>query len=199
MTRTFFSIAALAGASLLTLTQTTHADPKTLPNDPTPKVAGAKTNIVPNSLPPRNVRGTFRARNFNGWRSYCWYPPANCYLFYEPTARQWFFWNDQLAQFLPFRLIRTNPPTSTGVALLPPGAVNNLAPNLAGGVGNQGQGNQRNGGGAQNNQSNQGGGNANQGNGGGNGGNGNGGGNRQGRNRNNPPDTNNDPPPPPSE
>jgi hypothetical protein len=122
MNRASSTIAAIAFALSLSVVGVSHANTKPNPVTPTP-TDPKKTITEGNEKSIKAGTTNFRERNFRNWRSYCYYPAYRCYLFYDRAARQWFFWNERLGRFLPLALIATSPPTTSGAALLPPGAV----------------------------------------------------------------------------
>jgi hypothetical protein len=67
-------------------------------------------------------------RFYRGWGSYCYLSGYGCYGFYDAACGEWFFWYQPTARFLPVTVIETFRPVTSGVALLPAGAVPVTAP-----------------------------------------------------------------------
>src|SRR5258707_13814206 len=101
MKRILLIIAVVAATAFLSVAaNTSEASPP--PNKGLNK--GVNVNV--------NVRGA-RVR-----RSYAYYAPYSCYLFFDPISRQWYFYSDRLHQFLPLSLILANPPLTNGAPFL---------------------------------------------------------------------------------
>ena len=76
------------------------------------------------------------ARDYHGWKGYCYFPGYRCYGYYDPSYTQWFYWYQPGDCYLPISEMSAYPPVDTGFAPvqqttgspipLPPGAT--LAP-----------------------------------------------------------------------
>jgi hypothetical protein len=114
MKRILFTLAALAVTAVLSTDSSVDAKPA--PKKPAPpKVTPSKGSF--------KITIDFRLRSYRGWNSYCYMPSYGCYCFYDPASETWFYWYEPTGQFLPIGSLPTSVPTTSGAAMLPPGAI----------------------------------------------------------------------------
>jgi hypothetical protein len=101
-----------------------------LANAQTPKTPPTNSPAT-KSLPQRLARTSY-GHEFRGWTAYCFFKKYQCYGYYSPARRLWFYWYAPFNRFLPISYLTIYPPTNIGVApvgpavgdqpALPPGA-----------------------------------------------------------------------------
>ena len=95
-------------------------------NADTPKTPPANS---PTTKPlPQRLAKTSYEKNFKGWTAYCFFKKYQCYGYYSPAKRLWFYWYAPFNRFLPVSYMAIYPPTNVGV--VPNGAVTGDQPTL---------------------------------------------------------------------
>lgn len=64
---------------------------------------------------PQRLAKTVYEKNFKGWTAYCFFKKYQCYGYYSPAKRVWFYWYAPFNRFLPVSYMAIYPPTNVGV------------------------------------------------------------------------------------